>query len=76
LDLFDSVMKIYFALFFGLYSIVWTTECAKSYRFISMDSCKTDNELIVAFTKCEVDEMFFTFIAEVRAPITKLIVRF
>ena len=61
---------------FVIYITFFSVECAKSYRFVSLDSCKTDNELIVAFSKCEIDGIYLTFNTEVKSPITKLIVGF
>lgn len=75
MDLFIKVMEI-FAIFFVIYSTLYSTEGAKNYRFVSLESCKTDNELIVAFKKCEIDGIYLTFITEVKSPITKLIVSF
>ena len=59
--------------FFSLTTI--STECAKNYRFLSLKSCKTDNEVIGTITKCEIDGIYFTINAFIKVPITKLIVR-
>ena len=75
MDLFIAVMEI-LNLILVLYSTIYSIECAKTYRFVSLDACKTDNELIVAFKKCEVDGIYLTFITEVISPITKLVVSF
>jgi len=51
-------------------------ECARNYRFISLNSCTTDNEVIAGITKCEVDGTYFTINVYIKVPIVKLIVRF
>lgn len=63
-----SVLFIAFSLAFI------STECAKSYRFKSIQSCKTNNEVVGVITKCKIDGIYFSLDAFVKVPITKVVV--
>lgn len=63
-------------LFILFTSTIIFIRCAKDYRFISLNTCTTDNEVIAGITKCEVDGTYFTINVYVKVPIVKLIVRF
>lgn len=68
-------MKISVA-FIMFSSAIIFTECAKSYRFLTLKSCKADNEVVGVITKCEVDGIYFTINIFVKVPITKAFVSF
>jgi hypothetical protein len=58
------------------FSVFYFIECAKNYRFLSLESCTTDNEVIGGITKCELGGIYFTLNVFIKVPITKMIVRF
>jgi hypothetical protein len=49
-------------------------ECAKNYRFLSLESCTTDNEDIGKIITCEIDGIYFTINAHIKVPVTKAMV--
>lgn len=61
-------------LVFTFFSGIIHTECAKNYKFLSIESCTSDNELVATMTKCEIDGIYLTVNIEVKQPVTKLIV--
>lgn len=72
-------MKSVMNFFIPIYIIFWMifqVQCAKNYRFLSIESCTSDNELIAVTNKCEADGIFLTINVDVKQPVTKLMVSF
>lgn len=59
---------------FAIFSGVFYAECAKNYKFLSIESCTSDNELVATMTKCEIDGIYISINIDVKQPITKLMV--
>jgi hypothetical protein len=48
-------------------------ECAKNYSFVELESCKSNNE-VVLIKKCEIDGIYISITVDIKVPITKAMV--
>jgi hypothetical protein len=65
----------FFVLTLKLQFLITNIECTKSYKFVKLEACKSNNEITI-INKCEIDDIYISLNVDVKVPITKAMVSF